>query len=79
MPGLVLRVLVSPGDKVKLGDPLITMEAMQMEQTIKAAMDGVVVTILVKPGQIVAPGQTLVEIESKEDAHEHADSPTTNR
>ncbi|HWZ45408.1 MAG TPA: biotin carboxylase N-terminal domain-containing protein [Candidatus Saccharimonadales bacterium] len=79
MPGLVLRVLVSPGDKVKLGDPLITMEAMKMEQTIKAAMDGVVVTILVKPGQIVAPGQTLVEIESKEDAHEHADSPTTNR
>ncbi|MBZ5523246.1 MAG: biotin/lipoyl-binding protein [Acidobacteriia bacterium] len=78
MPGQVLRVLVSPGQAVRLGDPLIALEAMKMEQTIKATMDGVVVTILVRPGEIVAPGQTLVEIESREDAHEHTNGPTTN-
>jgi biotin carboxyl carrier protein len=78
MPGQVLRVLVTPGQTVKMGDSLIVLEAMKMEQTIKATMDGVVGTILVKPGEIVAPGQTLIEIESKEDAHEHADGPTNN-
>jgi len=63
MPGQVLRVLVTQGQRVKLGDALIALEAMKMEQTIKATMDGVVGAILVKPGDIVAPGQKLVEIE----------------
>ena len=69
MPGQVLRVLVSEGQTVKAGDPLIALEAMKMEQTIKATMDGVVRAILVKAGQVVAPGQLLVEIDSTEDAH----------
>ena len=65
MPGQVLRVLVTEGQRVKLGDALIALEAMKMEQTIKATMDGVVGAILVKPGDIVAPGQKLVEIQSE--------------
>jgi geranyl-CoA carboxylase alpha subunit len=69
MPGQVLRVLVSEGQTVKAGDPLIALEAMKMEQTIKATMDGVVRAILVKAGQVVAPGQLLVEIDSTEDVH----------
>jgi len=73
MPGQVLRVLVTQGQQVKLGDALIALEAMKMEQTIKATMDGVVGAILVKPGDIVAPGQKLVEIQS-EKSNEHADS-----
>jgi acetyl-CoA carboxylase biotin carboxylase subunit len=77
MPGQVLRVLVSEGQTVKAGDALVALEAMKMEQTIKATMDGVVRAILVKAGQVVAPGQLLVEIDSREDAHEHADSSTT--
>ncbi len=74
MPGQVLRVLVSPGQYVKLGDSLIMLEAMKMEQTIKAAIHGMVAAVLVKPGDIVAPGQMLVEIQSQEDANEHARS-----
>jgi propionyl-CoA carboxylase alpha chain len=79
MPGQVLRVLVAQGQAVKAGDPLVALEAMKMEQTIKAATAGIVKAILVKPGEMVAPGQMLVEIQSTEDAHEHADSSTANR
>jgi propionyl-CoA carboxylase alpha chain len=79
MPGQVLRVLVSEGQRVKLGDPLIALEAMKMEQTIKAALDGVVKAILVKPGEMVVPGQMLVEIQPTEDANEHANSSAASR
>src|SRR5262249_50488084 len=72
MPGQVLRILVTEGQAVKAGDALIALEAMKMEQTIKANMDGVVKAILVKSGQIVAPGQMLVEIQSTEDASDNA-------
>ena len=75
MPGQVLHILVSEGQRVKAGEILIALEAMKMEQTIKATMDGVVGAILVKPGDIVAPGQKLVEIQS-EKSNEHADSST---
>ena len=72
MPGQVLRIMVAEGQKVKAGDPLVALEAMKMEQTIKANMEGVVRTILIKPGQMVAPGQLLVEIQSTEEGNEHA-------
>jgi acyl-CoA carboxylase subunit alpha len=78
MPGQVLRILVSEGQSVRPGDPLVALEAMKMEQTIRAAHEGIVKAILVKPGEMVAPGQMLVEIQSTEDAHEHADSSATN-
>jgi acetyl/propionyl-CoA carboxylase alpha subunit len=78
MPGQVLRVLVSEGQTVRRGDPLIALEAMKMEQTITAALNGIVKAILVKPGEMVAPGQMLVEIQSREDANEHANSASSN-
>jgi acetyl/propionyl-CoA carboxylase alpha subunit len=74
MPGQVLRILVAEGQTVKPGDALIVLEAMKMEQTIKATIQGVVRAVLVHPAQVVAPGQMLVEIESEEDANEHASS-----
>ena len=74
MPGQVLRVLVAEGQRVKPGDALIVLEAMKMEQTIKATIQGVVRAVLVKPAEVIAPGQMLVEIESGEDADEHANS-----
>jgi pyruvate carboxylase len=74
MPGQVLRILVVEGQKVKPGDGLIVLEAMKMEQTIKATIQGVVRAVLVKPAEVIAPGQMLVEIQSGEDADEHADS-----
>jgi biotin carboxyl carrier protein len=80
MPGQVLRIMVSEGQKVQPGEPLVALEAMKMEQTIKATMNGVVKSILVKPGEMVAPGQMLVEIQSLEDVHDdaHASSSTSN-
>jgi acetyl/propionyl-CoA carboxylase alpha subunit len=74
MPGQVLRILVAEGQAVKPGDGLMVLEAMKMEQTIKATIQGVVRAVLVKPADVVAPGQMLVEIEAVEDANEHASS-----
>jgi acetyl/propionyl-CoA carboxylase alpha subunit len=66
MPGQVLRILVQPGQKVKTGDPLVVLEAMKMEQTIRTTINGRVQSVLVKTGQVVAPGQMLVEIGAEE-------------
>jgi acetyl/propionyl-CoA carboxylase alpha subunit len=62
MPGKVLRILVAQGATVSVGTPLVVLEAMKMEQTIRSQMDGVVGAILVKEGDVVSPGQTLVQI-----------------
>ncbi len=77
MPGQVLRILVAPGQQVKPGDGLIVLEAMKMEQTIKATIQGAVRAVRVEPAQVGAPGQMLVEIEAVEDANEHASSSAT--
>jgi acetyl-CoA carboxylase biotin carboxylase subunit len=62
MPGKVLKILVKTGQKVAAGDPLIILEAMKMEHTMRAALDGVVESILVSDGEVVRPGQLLVRI-----------------
>ncbi|MEK0421056.1 MAG: biotin/lipoyl-binding protein [Bacteroidetes bacterium] len=63
MPGLVLNVLVQPGDEVKKGDKLLVLEAMKMENIIKAAGDGKVARIAVDKGQAVDKNQILIEFE----------------
>jgi pyruvate carboxylase subunit B len=60
MPALVGRVLVSPGDPVKEGQGLVVLEAMKMENEIRAEGDGVVAEVLVRPGQTVEKGEILV-------------------
>ena len=62
MPGQVLKVLVEAGQHVRIGDALVILEAMKMEQTLRATTEGVVEAILVKQGDVVAPGDRLVEI-----------------
>ena len=62
MPGQVLKVLVEVGQHVSAGDALVILEAMKMEQTLRATTDGVVEAVLVKHGDVVAPGDRLVEI-----------------
>jgi acetyl/propionyl-CoA carboxylase alpha subunit len=62
MPGQVLKVLVETGQHVRIGDALVILEAMKMEQTLRATTEGVVEAILVKQGDVVAPGDRLVEI-----------------
>ena len=66
MPGQVLRILVEEGQLVKIGDSLVVLEAMKMEQTIRTTINGRVQSVLVKTGQVVAPGQMLVEIGAEE-------------
>ncbi len=66
MPGKVLRILVETGANVRPGDPLVILEAMKMEQTVRAHAAGVVDAVLVAPGEVIAPGQMLVRFEPKE-------------
>ena len=62
MPGLVVRVLVEPGQVVTTGMGLVVLEAMKMENELKAAAAGVVEAVAVKPGQAVEKGQVLVTL-----------------
>mgnify|MGYP003889879045 FL=1 len=61
MPGLVLRVLTQVGAVVAPGDPLIVLESMKMENTLRANGAGTVVEIPVQAGQAVEKGQLLVK------------------
>ena len=62
MPGVVLKILVKPGDVVKKGAPLVVLEAMKMEHQIVAPRDGVVRAVNCVEGEMVQPGIELVEI-----------------
>jgi pyruvate carboxylase subunit B len=68
MPGLVLRVLVEPGQAVEAGAGLAVLEAMKMENQIKAPAAGVVQAVRVTPGTAVEKGQILVVLASPEAA-----------
>jgi len=61
MPGLILEVLVGEGDQVKAGTPLIILEAMKMENVIKAQDEGTVQKLLVQKGQSVEKNQVLIQ------------------
>jgi pyruvate carboxylase len=63
MPGMVLKVAVNQGAKVKRGEHLLITEAMKMETTIQAPFDGVVKDIYVSAGDSIATGDLLIEIE----------------
>lgn len=63
MPSKVVRIFVSVGDQVKAGDGVIVLEAMKMENELKALGPGVVKEIKVQEGQGVGGGEVLVIIE----------------
>jgi biotin carboxyl carrier protein len=63
MPGLVLELLVEPGQAVQKGDSLIILEAMKMENVLKASGDGVVKALKVEKAAAVTKGQVLLEME----------------
>lgn len=62
MPGRVRRVLVSEGASVERGQPLLVLEAMKMEHSIRAPKDGVVRRVCVAEGDLVDAGVELVEL-----------------
>jgi acetyl/propionyl-CoA carboxylase alpha subunit len=63
MPGLIVRVNVAPGDKVAAGAGLIVMEAMKMENELRAPAGGTVKAVHAQPGTAVEKGSVLVELE----------------
>lgn len=63
MPGVIVDVLVSEGDKVKAGDPVLVTEAMKMETEIQAPIEGTVISVNVNKGDSVNPDEALIEIE----------------
>ncbi len=62
MPGMVVTVAVKAGQKVKKGDPLVTLEAMKMESMIRAEGDAVIRQVHVKPGTVVSAKDLLIEL-----------------
>ncbi|MDD5184453.1 MAG: biotin/lipoyl-binding protein [Paludibacter sp.] len=63
LPGVIVKVLVQPGDTVKRGDVLLTMESMKMENNILAEEDTVIKTVYVQPGQSVLQDDILIDFE----------------
>jgi biotin carboxyl carrier protein len=63
MPGRVVKVLVAAGDTVRQGQGLAILEAMKMENEVKARRDATVKAVLVAEGDRVESGATLIELE----------------
>lgn len=62
MPGKILELLAKEGDEVKTGQPVMILEAMKMENELKAAADGTITTLYVNAGDSVEKNQNLLEI-----------------
>jgi len=60
MPGLIIAVNVQRGDAVRMGQPLVILEAMKMENEVRAPRNGLVKEVLVGKGQKVDQGALLV-------------------
>ena len=60
LPGVILEVKVKEGDVVKRGQTLLVLEAMKMENDIKADHDGTVKSILVSKGESILEGTDLI-------------------
>lgn len=74
MPAVVVRILVSAGDRVKQGDKVIVVSSMKMETTLTAPSNGTVKAVNVAEGDKVMPGQVLIDID-KDDAVSAGDRP----
>lgn len=65
MPGKVVKLLVNVGDKVQAGQTVLILEAMKMENEIKAGVAGTVKSVNVQVGQALESGVLLVEIDDE--------------
>ena len=62
IPGLITRLMVNQGDAVEVGQPLLVLEAMKMENEIRATRPGIIAAIHVAVGQSVIRQELLAEI-----------------
>ena len=65
MPGAIVKMNVKPEQRIKKGDVLLVLEAMKMENEIKAAKDCVVKEVLVKEKTSVEKGQVLIKLDEE--------------
>ncbi len=65
MPGKVVKVMVSEGDRVEKGQTVLILEAMKMENEIKAGVSGVINNLTVKVGQTLESGVLMAEIKEE--------------
>ena len=63
MPGRIVQVSIAIGQELYPGDEVLSLEAMKMENVLKAEGTGIVKSILIAPGQVVEKGSVLVEFE----------------
>jgi len=62
IPGKIVAIMTSEGDSVESGAVVIVLEAMKMQNEIKASIDGIVKSIMCKPGERVEANMPLMEI-----------------
>lgn len=67
MPGLILSVLVRPGQELRQGEPMLILEAMKMENVFKAASAARVLELKVREGEVVEKGSVLLVLEPGEE------------
>ncbi len=63
MPGKVVRTLVNAGDEVAAGQGIVVVEAMKMQNELKAPRAGRIVAVLVRPGGTISAGEVLATME----------------
>lgn len=63
MPGMIVRIAAQVGDQVQAGQGIVVMEAMKMENELRATSAGTVRAVLVQPGTAVEKGAVLLELE----------------
>ena len=62
LPGMIISVAVNVGDEIVIGDEICVLEAMKMQQSLKATWSGIVSSVEISSGDKVTTGQTLVII-----------------
>lgn len=65
IPGTIIEVYVKPGDKLKEGDSLLTLEAMKMHNLVQMPFNGTIAAIHVKSGDKIPKGFLMIEIQAK--------------
>lgn len=65
MPGKILGLAVKPGDRIELGQVVMVLEAMKMENELSSTVEGTVRSIAVNPGDSVNAGDLLLEVEPR--------------
>jgi biotin carboxyl carrier protein len=63
MPGRIVNIAVSVGQELNPGDEILSLEAMKMENVLKAEGVGIVKAIMVKSDQVVDKGSVMIEFE----------------